>query len=65
MSFGASCAANSFQKAQQYVVSGFQGVRCLADNIVFECGDTKENGGSQSKPKRSPAKVPRAEIEAE
>ena len=43
MPFGVSCAPEIFQKAQQQVVSGLKGVRCLADDIiVFGCGETVE-----------------------
>ncbi|XP_062558191.1 uncharacterized protein K02A2.6-like [Armigeres subalbatus] len=43
MPFGVSCAPEIYQKAQQQLISGLPGVRCLADDvIIFGCGDTVE-----------------------
>ncbi|XP_055590384.1 uncharacterized protein K02A2.6-like [Uranotaenia lowii] len=43
MPFGISCAPEVFQKAQQQIITGLRGVRCLADDVVvFGCGDTME-----------------------
>ncbi|XP_062713612.1 uncharacterized protein K02A2.6-like [Aedes albopictus] len=43
MPFGISLAPEVYQKAQQQVIAGLRGVRCIADYvIVFGCGDTIE-----------------------
>ncbi|XP_055634155.1 uncharacterized protein K02A2.6-like [Toxorhynchites rutilus septentrionalis] len=43
MPFGVSCAPEIYQKAQQQLISGLKGIRCLADDVVvYGCGDTVE-----------------------
>ncbi|XP_055543197.1 uncharacterized protein K02A2.6-like [Wyeomyia smithii] len=43
MPFGISCAPEIYQKAQQQVISGLRGTRCIADDIViYGCGSTME-----------------------
>lgn len=42
MPFGISAAPEMFQKAQQQLIAGLKGIRCLADDmLIFGCGKTK------------------------